>query len=263
MQDTAKIEGTTQHQKRLDSAVTAAAATRYNKDTGTHGAAGERVFAIMIPFTTTSAGAPPPPQRESNTSDHPPLQTTSTISIADRIAVAPGGSRKVLIPDSLAALKKKQKALEMKKFTGGGISARTPCLFAIQGMVTDLVVEWCSSVKRARCRGGICDTGELRDGMDGRVSKFPPEGGDVRVYKEIEAQEYTVRNPIPLFGGEIGQLTRHGAGRSTLFPEEYSAKNLKFMKEAGITHFQFGMPGNKEPFVNSAWPSSPAPQIKY
>lgn len=38
---------------------------------------------------------------------------------------------------------------------------------------------------------------------------------------------------------------------STLFPEEYPEKNLKFMKEVGIQHFQIGMPGNKEPFVNS------------
>ena len=38
---------------------------------------------------------------------------------------------------------------------------------------------------------------------------------------------------------------------STLFPEEYPAVNSQFMKEAGIEHFQIGMPGNKEPFVNS------------
>ncbi|KAI5809684.1 tyrosine phosphatase family-domain-containing protein [Peziza echinospora] len=36
----------------------------------------------------------------------------------------------------------------------------------------------------------------------------------------------------------------------TLFPEEYPAVNSQFMKEAGIEHFQIGMPGNKEPFVN-------------
>lgn len=37
----------------------------------------------------------------------------------------------------------------------------------------------------------------------------------------------------------------------TLFPEEYPEKNLNFMKEVGIKHFQIGMPGNKEPFVYS------------
>ncbi|KAH8155816.1 uncharacterized protein LAJ45_00828 [Morchella importuna] len=36
----------------------------------------------------------------------------------------------------------------------------------------------------------------------------------------------------------------------TLVGEPYPEENLKFMKQCGITHFQIGMPGNKEPFVN-------------
>ncbi|CEP61361.1 putative tyrosine protein phosphatase SIW14 LALA0_S03e01134g [Lachancea lanzarotensis] len=35
-----------------------------------------------------------------------------------------------------------------------------------------------------------------------------------------------------------------------LFPEDYPQENLDFMAEAGITLFQIGMSGNKEPFVN-------------
>ncbi|CAR25058.1 Tyrosine-protein phosphatase SIW14 [Lachancea thermotolerans] len=35
-----------------------------------------------------------------------------------------------------------------------------------------------------------------------------------------------------------------------LIPEEYPQENLEFMARAGIKLFQFGMSGNKEPFVN-------------
>ncbi|KAL7273478.1 tyrosine-protein phosphatase siw14 [Rhizina undulata] len=36
----------------------------------------------------------------------------------------------------------------------------------------------------------------------------------------------------------------------TLVPEQYPMENKIFMEQNGITHFQIGMPGNKEPFVN-------------
>lgn len=38
---------------------------------------------------------------------------------------------------------------------------------------------------------------------------------------------------------------------STLVPEPYPETHVQFMKENGIQHFQIGLPGNKEPFVNS------------
>lgn len=37
----------------------------------------------------------------------------------------------------------------------------------------------------------------------------------------------------------------------TLILEEYPEQNTKFLDEEGITFFQFGIPGNKEPFVQS------------
>ncbi|PWN43356.1 protein-tyrosine phosphatase, partial [Ceraceosorus guamensis] len=35
----------------------------------------------------------------------------------------------------------------------------------------------------------------------------------------------------------------------TLILEEYPAQNMKFLHDEGIRFFQFGIPGNKEPFV--------------
>ncbi|KAF8474907.1 protein-tyrosine phosphatase [Kalaharituber pfeilii] len=51
---------------------------------------------------------------------------------------------------------------------------------------------------------------------------------------------------------ESFEFVRHLKLKSilTLFTEEYPASNTKFMNEVGIKHFQIGMPGNKEPFVN-------------
>lgn len=39
---------------------------------------------------------------------------------------------------------------------------------------------------------------------------------------------------------------------STLILEEYPKQNTHFLDENGITFFQYGIPGNKEPFVQSA-----------
>ena len=38
---------------------------------------------------------------------------------------------------------------------------------------------------------------------------------------------------------------------STLVSGPHPVENTEFMKHSGIKHFQIGMPGNKEPFVNS------------
>lgn len=39
---------------------------------------------------------------------------------------------------------------------------------------------------------------------------------------------------------------------STLILEDYPEQNIDFLDENGITFFQYGIPGNKEPFVQSA-----------
>lgn len=37
----------------------------------------------------------------------------------------------------------------------------------------------------------------------------------------------------------------------TLVPEDYPVENREFLEQEGIQFFQFGIPGNKEPFVHS------------
>jgi len=87
--------------------------------------------------------------------------------------------------------------------------------------------------------------------MEWSIPKLVPEGGDLRIRPPLEAQEYPVST---LILSTKAHLVTESC--STLFPEEYPEKNLKFMKEVGIQHFQIGMPGNKEPFVNSESRSS-------
>lgn len=88
--------------------------------------------------------------------------------------------------------------------------------------------------------------------MGGCLSKLVSEGGDFRVCSTFEAEKYPVSHTY-LEQPPPRKKTKKTYNNfcSTLFPEEYPEKNLEFMKKTGIQHFQIGMPGNKEPFVNS------------
>ncbi|RPB28483.1 hypothetical protein L211DRAFT_388802 [Terfezia boudieri ATCC MYA-4762] len=125
-------------------------------------------------------------------------KTTMTVTVPTNARP----SSKVVLNDTIAAIKRKQKVLDMKKFTG----APTAGLDPEAGFV---IPENFASVWNGVYR-----------------SSFPKE--------------------------ETFEFVRHLKLKSilTLFPEDYPEKNLKFMKEVGIQHFQIGMPGNKEPFVN-------------
>lgn len=46
----------------------------------------------------------------------------------------------------------------------------------------------------------------------------------------------------------------------TLILEDYPEQNIQFLDENGITFFQYGIPGNKEPFVQSTFQADPVPE---
>lgn len=75
------------------------------------------------------------------------------------------------------------------------------------------------------------------------VGDKPPENF-ASVHKDIFRSSY----PKP---ENFGYLKKLGLKTIlTLVPEPYPETHVAFMKENGIQHFQIGLPGNKEPFVN-------------